>query len=176
MHKPDKTTSFRDTKTYHILKNLLFFLVIFVLIQAWQQRNMVTGKAPDFQAELLDGETITLDTYRGKPLLLHFWSTTCPICRLEEDSITGLYKHKDTQILTVAFYSGGKDEVNTYINQHNLQSWAVVLDPQGELGNKFGVYATPSSFYIDADGNIKYKTIGFTSKWGMQIRLWLAGL
>ena len=176
MPRSSSPGSLKQSKTFRILINTLFFLVIFWGIQTWQQRNMAAGVAPDFQSTLLDGATKKLSSYQGKPLILHFWSTTCPICRLEEDSISDLARDKDTQILTVAFYSGGSNAVILYLNNRKLTHWPVVLDPEGELGKKFGVFATPSTFYIGPHGKIRYKTIGFTSKWGMKIRLWLAGL
>ncbi len=176
MSKPSWFSSFRQSTTYKILKNGFFFLVIFLALQAWKQRDMADGEAPAFQATLLQGETITLDAYRGKPLLLHFWSSTCPICKLEEGSISDLNRDKNIQVLTVAFYSGSSSAVTAFLKERQLTAWPVVLDQEGELGRKYGVIGVPATFFIDAGGKIRFRTIGLTSKWGMKIRLWLTRL
>ena len=159
-----------------LFKNIVFFIIIFTAILAWKQRNMTSGEAPVFQATSITGEVINLSSYQGKPLLLHFWASWCPICKFEEGSISDLNKDKDLQLLTIAFQSGAEKEVQSFMMQRNIETWPVIVDSDGSLAAKYGVTGVPATYFIDKDGQIRFKTMGLTSKWGMKIRLWLAGL
>ena len=171
----DKKVNSTKLKIIKLFKNIAFFLIIFTAILAWKQRNMVKGEAPDFQAMQINGKPAQLSSYRGKPLLLHFWASWCPICKFEEGSISKLVSNSNLQILTIAFQSGSTSEVKEFMMQRNLSSWPVIVDQEGVLAKKYGVTGVPATFFIDANGQIHSKTMGLTSLWGMKIRLWLAG-
>ncbi len=156
-----------------LLRNIAFFLIILTAILAWKQRDMVKGEAPLFQSTLISGEPANLSSYKGKPLLLHFWASWCPICKFEEGSVSDLNSDSELQLLTIAFQSGSNDDVKKYMMQRNIQTWPVIVDNEGELAKKYGVTGVPATFFIDANGHVRFKTMGLTSKWGMKIRLWL---
>ncbi len=158
-----------------LLKNVIFFLVIFLILQTFMQRNMAKGIAPDFDTTLINGTPVNLNTYQGKPLLLHFWASWCPQCKFEEGTITDINNDTD-QVMTVAFQSGGANEVKQFLMKRNTQDWPVIVDQDGSLAEKYGVTGVPATFFIDSKGTIRFKTIGLTSKWGMKIRMWLTSL
>ena len=85
-----------------------FFLLAFVALQFWQGREMQAGAMPPIAGQLADGRPVSLEsTLRdagGKPLLLYVWSSTCPICRAEEGTISALAE--DWPVLTLAMQSG----------------------------------------------------------------------
>ena len=120
---------------------------------------------------LIDGSQMSLGDYRGKPLLIHFWATWCPICRAEESNIVVLAR--DHQVLTVAMQSGGTAEVAAYLNKHELQ-FPVMVDESGRIARRFGVLAVPASFIVDANGRIRFVEVGYTTEIGLRVRLWLA--
>ena len=157
------------------IKNIIFFLVIFFVLQAFMQRNMANGVAPTFDAKLINGEQVELSAYQGKPLLLHFWASWCPKCKFEEGSISDINNDTD-QVMTVAFQSGEINEVKQFLMKRNIEDWPVIVDQSGFLAQKYGVTGVPATFFIDSKGNIRFKTIGITSKWGMKLRLWLTSL
>ena len=168
MSSPTKNTLIKA------LKYIIYFLVIFFAIQYFMQRNMAKGEAPAIQSTSVAGQSINLDTYQGKPLMLHFWASWCSICKLEEGTISALNTDSDTQLLTVAFQSGTTDEVKTFMQKQSIDAWPVIMDEDGTLSSQYGVTSVPATFFIDSSGKIRFKTIGLTSKWGMQARLWLA--
>jgi peroxiredoxin len=163
----------KKTKSFSLLKNIALFLIIFTAILAWKQRNMATGEAPAFQTTLINGEPVRLSSYQGKPLMLHFWASWCPICKFEEGSVSDLNNDKDLPLLTVAFQSGNPTDVKQFMLQQNIETWPVIVDQEGTLARQYGVNGVPATFFIDASGKIRFKTMGLTSKWGMKIRLWL---
>jgi thiol-disulfide isomerase/thioredoxin len=157
------------------LRWLVEIVVIVALIggvRAWQHRGMLEGEAPDFERTALNGEVIHLDNYRGKPVLLHFWASWCPICELGQGTITGL--GKDWKVITVAFQSGGKEEVQRYMERKGITDWVTIVDEDGSLTGKYGIHAVPTDYILDGEGTIQFRESGVTTGWGLRLRLWLA--
>jgi peroxiredoxin len=157
-------------------RNLLIqigvILSVYLAVQAWQGRHAPRGQAPLIHGQLLDGRSVSLADYRGKPLLLHFWASWCSICRFEQASIESIAK--DHQVLTVASQSGNRDAVAAYLAEQGL-SIPVLVDEDGELGRLYGVRGFPSTYVIDAQGQISDVEVGYSSEWGLRARLLLAG-
>ena len=166
--KPKK----KKTKWFRYLIDFLIIVMLIIAFRSWQQRSMVSGVAPEIQGVLMDGTITELKKYRGKPVLLHFWATWCPFCKLEESSITSIAK--DWPVLTIAYQSGDKAEIQARLKKQGLESWAVISDPDSRLAKLYGVTGVPTSFIIDANGNIKFREVGITSGWGLRARLWYA--
>ncbi len=156
------------------LIEIAIILAIIIGVRIWQHRGMLDGEAPDFEYKALSGETIHLDNYRGKPVLLHFWASWCPMCEMEQSSISAI--SKDWKVITVAFQSGGEDEVERYMERKEITDWVTIVDDGGELAEKYGIRGVPTSYVLDAEGAIRFREVGLTSGWGLRIRLWLAKL
>lgn len=148
-------------------------LVLVLGIRAWQQSGTASGPAPALAGELLDGKPVALAAFAGKPVLVHFWATWCPICRAEQGSIDALAR--DVPVITVAMQSGSRDEVIQFLRKEAL-SFPVLNDPDGVIAAQWGVRAVPASFIVDGAGQIRFLEIGYTTGIGLRLRLWLAGL
>jgi len=159
----------------NLLLQLFLFAVIFFAITIWQTRNATRGEAPAFSGSLLfDERPVALQNYRGKPLLLHFWASWCPVCKLEQDSISAIAEpgvNKDFQVLTIASWSGSEAEVMQYMQQENLH-FPVLVDQDGSIAKLYGVQGVPSSFVLDARGVIQFVEQGYTTQTGLWLRLW----
>ena len=140
-------------------------------VQLWTTRDAVSGAAPAFQAVLMDGRHVSLRDYRGRPLLVHFWATWCPACRLEQGTVDAI--SRDHQVLTVATQSGDAAELAGYLARHEL-AFPLHVDEHGEMATRWGVHALPTSFVIDGNGRIRHVTAGLTTGVGLRLRLWLA--
>jgi peroxiredoxin len=132
---------------------------------------MVSGTVPEFQGNLLNGESYALLADKRRPLLIHFWASWCPMCELEQGSIQSI--SDDHAVFTIAMQSGEAEEVIAYMQQEKLQ-FPVINDPDGIVAQRFGVRAVPSSFVIDENNNIMFRETGFTTETGLRLRLWLA--
>lgn len=152
---------------------LLLLAVLYAGFQFWQSRNAITGAAPAINATLLNGQQVSLNQYRGQAVLVHFWASWCPICRFEESTISSL--SKDYPVLTFASQSGDQDEVNAYIAKQNID-FPVIMDESGDWAQHYGITGYPTSFIIDSEGNIFDVEVGYTSYWGLRLRLFWASL
>jgi len=140
-------------------------------LHLWGTRDAVRGPAPDLAGLLLDGRRVDLADYRGEPLLVHFWATWCPACRLEQGAVDAIAR--DHQVLTVAMQSGDAAELTAYLREQGV-SFPVRPDEHGELAARWGVRGLPTSFVVDPEGNIRFVTAGVSTGLGLRLRLWLA--
>ncbi|UOG93250.1 MAG: protein disulfide oxidoreductase [Candidatus Thiothrix sulfatifontis] len=154
-----------------LLEALIILAIIFG-VRTWQQRGMLDGEAPDFERTALNGDVIHLDNYRGKPVLLHFWASWCPMCELEQGSISGIAK--DWKVITIAFQSGGAEEVQRYMEREKITEWVTIVDEDGSLSGQYGIKGVPTSYVLDEEGIIRFREVGLTSGWGLRLRLWMA--
>ena len=148
-------------------------LALVLGMRAWQQSGIASGPAPALAGVLLDGKPVALTAFAGRPVLVHFWATWCPICSAEQGSIDALAR--DTPVITVAMQSGERDAVVQHMRKEAL-SFPVLNDPDGLIAAQWGVRAVPASFVVDGAGQIRYVEVGYTTGVGLRLRLWLAGL
>jgi peroxiredoxin len=157
-----------------ILLQVLLVIMIFLAITSWQTRHATRGEAPSFSGHLINNDAVSLQNYRGKPLLLHFWATWCPVCKLEQNSITRISNDSDDshyQVLTIASWSGTASDVAEYMRQENL-SFPVLVDDDGSIAKLYGVQGVPTSFVINTNGFIQFVEQGYTTETGLRLRLW----
>lgn len=155
-----------------LLINLTVILVIYAGVQWYKARPLASGDAPALAGELLSRTPFDLDAWRGRPVLVHFWASWCPICKLGEGDIAALAR--DYAVVTVAMQSGGPREVRAYLAEQGLNV-PTLNDPYGLIATAWGVHGVPASFVVDADGRIRFATVGYTTGVGLRGRLWAAG-
>ena len=157
-------------KIKKFLKEVLKYIVLLVIVL-----NIVSYyKSIDLNKEKLDIKTFTLIDgskfilQNDKPILINFWATWCPVCKLEESSIEKI--SKDFQVVTIATQSGSSAEVKEYLNKNNL-SFIVVNDEDGTLAQRFNIKAYPTTFIYDKNQNLKFSEVGYSSYFGLYLRL-----
>ena len=118
--------------------------------------------APDFTAEMLDGSRVTLSALQGKPTLLIFWATWCPPCRLELSKLQEHIIDPYGDRINVLPLSRGEERsvVEEYIATMGY-TYAVGLDCDQSIYNKYATNYIPRCFVIDAKGNVVYSGVGY---------------
>ena len=152
-------------------RDLLILGLLFWGLQCWLARDLPSGEAPPLAGRDLQGRPRSLHHYRGRPVLVHFWATWCPICRFEEGSIDAIAR--DHAVLSVAAGSGDAEALRAYMAERGL-SFPVLVDEDGELARRWRVVGVPASFVVDGQGRIRWAGRGYASEWGLRLRLWLA--
>lgn len=152
---------------------LLVVLALFLALHAWQTRHAPRGMAPDISGTLLDGTAVSLEQYRGKPLLLQFWATWCPVCSMEQKSIAALAD--DYPVLSIAMDEASGQEIRDYMQEKNVD-YRVLHDPDSVIAQRYSVTGVPSSFILDGEGKIRFVEVGYTTGIGLRLRLWWSGL
>ncbi|MHB0989164.1 MAG: redoxin domain-containing protein [Bellilinea sp.] len=119
--------------------------------------------APDFELAGMDGSAVKLSDFRGKVVFLNFWASWCPPCRAEMPAIqklSSVYPPEQVAILSVnATNQDNLEDVRTFIDNYGL-TFPVLLDIDGSVNRNYQIQALPSSFFIDAEGEIRKVVIG----------------
>lgn len=117
--------------------------------------------APDFTLPTVNGESITLSSFRGKPVMLTFWTTHCPACLFQAPFVQALYDESSSEEVAVLTIAVGESAtlVQAFIASHGL-TYPVLLDTQGRVAQAYGIPGVPTTFFVDAEGIVKAYKIG----------------
>ncbi len=118
--------------------------------------------APDFTIHLPDGSSAHLSDYRGRPVVLNFWATWCPPCRQEMPALVEAFEtHQEDGLVVIAINeSEGHELVSAFVAEFGM-TMPVVIDPQGEVMRAYKTQSLPSSFFIDPNGMVRVRWLGF---------------
>ena len=118
--------------------------------------------APDFTLTDQFGNSHTLSDYEGQTVFLNFWATWCGPCKMEMPDIQALYEEwgentGDLAVLGVAGpgigQEGSAGDITAFLEE-NGYTYPVVMDETGSLFYQYGISAYPTTFMIDAEGNV----------------------
>ena len=113
--------------------------------------------APDVRLPFLDGSTAELGTWLGRqPVYLKIWATWCGTCRKEMPHFKAAYEAYGSDIAFFSVNAGFNDtlpDVRAFNREYDLRL-PTVIDHSGDIGQAFGLVATPYHILIDGDGKI----------------------
>ncbi|MHB1405260.1 MAG: peroxiredoxin family protein [Desulfitobacteriaceae bacterium] len=120
--------------------------------------------APDFELGSVDGKAIKLSSLRGKKVIVNFWATWCPPCRLEMPEMEKFYtknKNEEIEILAVNLTKAEKNraDVPVFIEAYGI-TFPVLLDENSDVARLYNVSSIPASFILDTQGVIREKIVG----------------
>lgn len=142
-------------------------IAISILISC-DQKNEQSNKdsekrtAEIFSLETVDtGKKISLDDFKGKPVILNFWATWCGPCKEELpvfQKMWNKYKDKDVAFIGIDVMDNRSNAAEFIKN--NYITYTILYDQQGEISSKYKVVALPATFFINKEGKIAVKNYG----------------
>lgn len=122
--------------------------------------------APDFTLKDLEGNDFSLSETKGKVVILDFWATWCPPCRMEIPHFQELYEEYGDEglvVLGVALDRGGAADVKPFVEANGV-TYPVVIGDQQVVSAYGGIRGIPTTFIIDRQGGIVSKAVGYRDK------------
>lgn len=119
----------------------------------------VGDKAPPFVLAAADGELVSLNDYRGKPRVLHFWATWCPYCEKVQPGLQALADAHGDQglvVIAISFREDPGTRPQAVLEARGLSLRTLVEGD--ETAAMYGVKGTPTTFFINRKGRIVGKT------------------
>jgi thiol-disulfide isomerase/thioredoxin len=128
---------------------------------AYPGANMTGEQVPSLKFKSTDGKIVSIESFRGKPVLLDFWATWCGPCVEALPQVAQIYaeaKGKGLVLLTV----DQDEEANTaagFLSKKGY-NWPNFHDGNGEIEKLVGPSGIPRTMLVDAQGKITYDASG----------------
>jgi len=142
--------------------------------QASRKRVVVEARkyeqtAPEWELKDLAGKPVKLADFKGKVIVMDFWGSWCPPCRMELPSFQAMHtKYKDNKnvvFLGMNWERPGEPAARmkavTDFMANNNYTFPVVIDHDSVAVKAYGLQGFPTVYMIDSTGMIRYKNVGY---------------
>ncbi|UCH51972.1 MAG: redoxin domain-containing protein [Chloroflexota bacterium] len=139
--------------------------------------SQVGDRAPDFTVQDLAGQDVDvkLSDYQGKIVMINFWAVWCNPCLDELPYIQAVSDNWSSEDLAILAIASGENETIDTVNQFIVDegyNFPTFYDYEGQAKSLYSIPQWPTTFFIDAEGIIKYIQIGsFADQVEIEIRL-----
>lgn len=128
-------------------------------------QGITVGKvARDFSLPSVDGQLASLSDYSGNVVMVNFWATWCPPCKAEIPDFEAAYQaYKDDGFVVLGIEVGDSARVvEPWVTGLGM-SYPVLLDESSRVMKEYRVPGLPTSLFVDRDGVIQVRHVGYLS-------------
>jgi peroxiredoxin len=130
-----------------------------------ESAQTVPKKAPDFTAEAIDGTQFSLSDFKGKVIVLQFWEMECDGCIMELPALGNMfeeYLYRGFTVVGIILDKGySRSIVRKFCQENRVRFPNALLLENVSISNSYGTkFVTPTTYFIDRKGNIRYKIEG----------------
>lgn len=144
-------------------------VLIFLAVRLGPQVGALTGigpalgSAPELRFVTLDGVEIGPAQMEGRVVVVNFWATWCPPCRLEIPSLQKVHTDLEAEGVLVVGLStdaGSPNDIRAFLEERGV-TYPVGMASPAHRRAFGGVRALPTTFILDRDGVIRHRVFGF---------------
>ena len=118
-------------------------------------------EAPDFTIQDLDGKPIKLSEFKGRRVILDFWATWCPPCKMEIPHFIKLRdKYEQNDLVIIGISSEDQNTLRSFADKHKV-NYPLAIEKENLPAPYSDVTSLPTTFFIDRDGIIKKVLVGY---------------
>lgn len=150
----------------HAVRRLLFALALGAVTATSAVADARLGdSAPAFALPDSAGRTVTLESLRGRVVVLDFTASWCTACRTALPALDALgarYAARGVTVVTIAIDADPKDADRFLAEVVPGSTMTVLYDTSARLLSRFGAAGMPAHYVLDRDGVIRFVSSGFT--------------
>ncbi len=118
-------------------------------------------EAIDFTLTGIDGIERTLSEQTGKVVLVDFWATWCPPCKVEIPYLKEIYAtYKDEGLVIWGVGLDDEKKLRAFVQQYDIE-YPILIDDTKTVGSKYSIQGIPTTILYDKKGRIAFKHVGF---------------
>lgn len=125
------------------------------------------NQAPDFTVYDGQGNPVKLSDFIGTPVVLNFWASWCPPCKAEMPHFETVSKELEGQVqFMMVNATGGRETLATAMDfvANSGYTFPVFYDSDGMASYIYQVFSLPTTYFIDAQGNLVTYAVGMISQ------------
>lgn len=124
--------------------------------------------APDFELASPDGKRFTLGSWKGRPVVLHFWASWCPPC-LDElpDWLAAASRTSEIAWVAISLDEEWEQAFRVFPKSGASKGVVSVIDPARKSADAYGSYQFPETYLLSKSHRIVAKWVG-PQDWGGQ--------
>ncbi len=125
-------------------------------------RSRAGTAAPDASFQDPQGRPVTLEAFRGKPVLVNLWATWCAPCIVEMPSLDRLAQRDGSRltVLTLSQDLEGRQKVTDFFREHRYKAIQPYLDQNMAFMTALGIGTLPTTILYDAEGREVWRKAG----------------
>ena len=128
-------------------------------------------RMPQLALPTMDGTTVALSSYEGRPTVVNLWATWCPPCQREMPMLHAAQRSRPDVNFVFLNQGESAQQVSAYLRKSGLALQNVLLDGRGAAGAALGHRALPTTLFFDARGRLVDTRLGELSEASLVERL-----
>lgn len=154
---------------HRILKIIICLSLSLILVSSCSKgkstKLKIGDKAPSFAVQDIDDNFVSMDNYKGNPVVLRFWSTDCKYCRADTPIFNEYFNTYKRAGLKVVYINNSSDikTVRDFVEDLEIQ-FPVVLDADGKITASYNVKLVPQTIIISPEQKILAAILGGVSE------------
>jgi len=116
----------------------------------------VGDAAHNFSLQDLEDQKVALTDFKGKPVVINFWATWCPPCRLEMPEFQrAIEDYQEDDLVILAVNEAEQSEVvRSFFYDQMGYTYTPLLDEDGQVAEAYGAIGLPSTYFVNPDGEV----------------------
>ena len=152
------------------LLNGAIILAVFMAVSSWQGKDLVSNQvpAPSFRLPALSGDSVALEDFQGRRVLLYFFAPWCKICDFSIGNLNWVRKLRgedSVALLAVALSYDDLHSVKSFLERNTLDVPVLLGTP--ELFKSYRIRAFPTVYTVNKSGEIDGSTVGYATTLGL---------